>query len=135
MGVTATGNTANGGNGIYLQSSSNDSVTGSISSSNSYGIWLQGCSNTTISGSTFNNSSGNGIVNVNNTGGNLITGNTISGTSGYSSMAVDLGATNNDQLVANTVSNNAATGIVLFGSSTNTLNGNLITAIMTTAFL
>ena len=94
--------TANGGTGVLLADSSNDTISRNAETANYDGIWLD-------------YSSGNNIVSGNNATGNSAYGIDLQDSSNY-----------------NTVSGNTATassyGIYLDGSSNNTVNGNEATA-------
>jgi parallel beta-helix repeat protein len=101
---TVSGNniTANGGTGILLTDSSNDTISGNTATANYDGIWLDYFSNN-----------------------NIVSGNTATANSAY---GIDL----QDSSSYNTVSGNTATadsyGIYLDGSSNNTVSGNNATA-------
>ena len=75
---TVTGNTCNNNNnyGIYLYSSSDNTVTGNTCNNNSYnGIRLSSSSDNTITGNTCNNNNSNGIY-LSSSSNNTVTGNT-----------------------------------------------------------
>jgi len=83
--------------GIYLDSSSDNTVTGNTCNNNSYGIRLSSSSNNTITGNTCNNNNNYGIR---------------------------LDSSSNDNTVIGNTCNNNSCGIRLDSSSNNTVTGN-----------
>ena len=118
---TITGNTCNNNNyGIYLSSSSNNTITGNTCNNNNYGIYLSSSSsNNTITGNTCNNNNYNGIYLSRSSSNNTITGNTCN--NNYN--GIYLSRSSNNTITGNTCNNNNY-GIYLFSSSNNTITGN-----------
>jgi len=116
---TLTGNNtiSNSGNGIYLCGSSNNTLTGNNASSNRCGIYLLYSINNTLRGNT---ASGNrdGIYLLYSSNNTLI-GNTESGNHD----GIYLRDSSNNTLMGNTASNSCY-GIWLSSSRNNTLTGN-----------
>jgi parallel beta-helix repeat protein len=106
--------------GIYLSSSSNNTVTGNTcNNNNSSGIYLSSSSNNnTITGNTCNNNNSSGIYLGSSSNNNTITGNTCSN----NDFGIYLGSSSNNTVTGNT-SNNNSYGIYLRGSN-NTVTGN-----------
>jgi parallel beta-helix repeat protein len=105
--------------GIYLYSSSDNTVTGNTCNNNSYGIRLYSSSNNnTVTGNTCNNNSYG--IRLDSSSDNTVTGNTcnnnINGIYLYSS--------SNNTVTGNTCNNNDINGIYLYSSSNNTVTGN-----------
>jgi parallel beta-helix repeat protein len=121
---TITGNTCNNSNnGIRLSSSSNNTVTGNTCNNNSYGISLSSSSDNTITGNTCNNNSNYGIslsLSSDNSD-NTITGNTCNNNSNN---GIYLYSSSNNTVTGNTCNNNSNNGIRLSSSSDNTITGN-----------
>ena len=92
----------------------------SYTSSNNYGIYLGSSSNNTVTGNTCNNNSNDGIR-LYSSSNNTVTGNTcnntVTGIYLYSS-------SNNNTVTGNTCNNNSNYGIRLYSSSNNTVTGN-----------
>jgi len=105
--------------GIYLSSSSNNTVTGNTCNNNSYGISLQSSSNNTVTGNTCNNSS-YGIYLYSSSSDNTVTGNTCNNNNSY---GIFLSSSSNNTVTGNTCNNNSY-GIFLSSSSNNTVTGN-----------
>ena len=105
-------------NGIYLSSSSNNTITGNTCNNNNSGIHLYSSSNNTITGNTCNNNGNSGIY-LSSSSNNTITGNTCNnnGNSG-----IHLYSSSNNTITGNTCNNNG-NGIYL-SSSNNTITGN-----------
>ena len=119
--------TASNNFGIYLSSSSNNTVTGNTCNNNSTGIYLSSSSNNTVTGNTCNNNSNYGIR-LYSSSNNTVTGNTcIRGTgqtSDYTSSqyTIQLGTTSNYNLIS---SNNCMGKAVVIGGGTgNSVWGN-----------
>ncbi len=125
---TVTGNTYNNNNwGIFLHSSNNNTVTGNTCNDNNYGIYLGASSNNTVTGNTCNDNI-YGIY-LNASSNNTVTGNTcIRGTglaTDYtaSQHTIQLKATSNSY---NLISNNNCMGkaVTNEGGTGNTLVNN-----------
>ncbi|RNI13703.1 PGF-pre-PGF domain-containing protein [Methanohalophilus sp. RSK] len=120
-GFNVSGATSVYNSGIFLSSSSNNTLTNNTASSNYRGIYLDISSNNTLTGNTAS-SNYRGIyldISSNNTlTGNTASNNTDDGIYIYSS--------NNNTLTGNTVSDNSDEGIYLSTSSNNTLTGNMV---------
>ena len=123
---TLTNNTAssNSNDGIYLYSSSNNTLTNNIASSNpNGGIYLvSSCTNNLTGNTVLNNTNGIWLDSscTNNLTGNTATSNTHNG------IYLSSSSTNNI-LTSNIANSNTITGIFLLSSSTNTLTGNTAT--------
>ena len=110
--------------GIYLNESSNNTVTGNTCNNNNrYGIYMYESSNNVVTGNTCNNNnrcgiymSGSSSIGNNN---NTITGNTCSNNNDY---GIYLNS-NNNTVTGNTCNNNGD-GIYMSGSNNNTITGN-----------
>jgi parallel beta-helix repeat protein len=120
---TVTCNTCNNNNnyGIYLGSSSNNNtVTGNTCNNNSsYDINLSSSSNNTVTGNTCNNSN-YGIRLSSSSNNNTVTGNTCNNNNNY---GIDLSSSSNNTVTSNTCSDNSR-GINLSSSSNNTVTSN-----------
>ena len=120
---TITGNTCNNNSGgIYLSSSSsNNTITGNTCNNNSGGIYLSSSSNNTITGNTCNNNY-YGIYLSSSSNNNTITGNTCNNNSGY---GIYLSRSSNNNTITGNTCNNNSGGIYLSSSSSNnTITGN-----------
>jgi parallel beta-helix repeat protein len=112
--------TASDNYGIYLSSSSNNTVTGNTCNNNFYGIYLSSSSNNTVTGNTCNNNS-SGIRLSSSSSDNTVTGNTCNNNSSY---GIYLSSSSNNTVTGNTCNNNSS-GIRLSSSSSdNTVTGN-----------
>ena len=122
---TITSNTCNdnNSNGIYLSSSSNNNtITGNTCNNNdSDGISLSSSSGNKVTDNTCNNNYNNGIC-LYSSSGNTVTGNTCNNNSG----GIDLySSSNNNTITGNTCNDNNSDGIRLDSSSNdNTITGN-----------
>jgi parallel beta-helix repeat protein len=115
---TVTGNICNNNsNGIYLSSSSNNTVTGNTCNNNSSGIYLYSSSNNTVTGNTCNNNSNS--IYLYSSSNNTVTGNTCNN----NSSGIYLYSSSNNTVTGNTCNNNSY-GIRLSSSSNNTVTGN-----------
>ena len=103
--------------GIYLSSSSNNTITGNTCNNNYYGIYLSSSSNNTITGNTYNNN--NYGIRLSSSSNNTITGNTCNN----NSYGIYLHSSNNNTVASNTCNNNSSS-IYLSKSSNNTITGN-----------
>ncbi|MEA1984923.1 MAG: NosD domain-containing protein [Euryarchaeota archaeon] len=146
-GFNVSGGTSSGVAGIYLLSSSNNTLTSNTASDNSYGIYLSSSSNNTLTSNTASNNSFYGIYlfsSNNNTltsntasnntlhgiflqysSDNTLTNNTASNNSFYGICLRD--SSDNNTLTNNTASNNSY-GIYLLSSSNNTLTSNTVSS-------
>ena len=146
--IVIDGNRTNFGtnsNGIYLSSSSNNTITGNICNNNDYGIYLySSSSNNTITENTCNanntygvylySSSNNtitgNICNANNKSGiaqtsssnNTITGNTCNANNNFGVYLYS--SSSNNTITGNTCNANNIYGVYLYSSSNNTITGN-----------
>jgi parallel beta-helix repeat protein len=118
---TVTGNTCNNNNyGIYLYSSSSDNtVTGNTCNNNNYGIYLYSSSNNTVTGNTCNNNSYGIYLYLSSN--NTVTDNTCNNNNNY---GIYLSSSSNSTVTGNTCNNNNYYGICLSSSSNNTVTGN-----------
>ena len=120
---TVTGNTCNNnyGSGIYLSESSNNTVTYNTCNNNNYGIRLSSSNNNTVTGNTCNNgsSSSHGIY-LSESSNNTVTGNTCNN----NNRGFYLSSSSNNTITGNTCNNNSSYGIYLYSSSDNTVTGN-----------
>jgi len=121
---TITGNTCNNNSnsGIYLRLSSNDNtVTDNTCNNNSNGIYLYSSSNNTITGNTCKNNSNSGIWLSSSSNNNTVTGDTCN--NNYNGIYLS-SSSNNNTVTGNTCNNNSS-GICLSSSSkNNTVTGN-----------
>jgi parallel beta-helix repeat protein len=121
---TVTGNTCNNnGTGIYLTSSSNNTVTGNTcNNNNSCGIYLgSSSSHNTVTGNTCYNNNSCGIY-LYKASNNTVTGNTCNNNNSH---GIYLGSSsNNNTVTGNTCNNNNSCGIYLYKASNNTVTGN-----------
>jgi len=130
--------------GILLDYSDNNTLSGNIASNNKgMGIYLYGSNNTIVSGNTANYNS-RGIHITFYSHNNLISGNivnnnfygirlyenednTISGNTANSNInGIDLWISNNNTVTGNTANNNNDYGIRLYSSDNNTISGNTL---------
>ena len=120
---TITGNTCNNNRyGIYLDyNSNNNTVTDNTCNNNSDGISLSSSNNNTITGNTCNNSVYAGIYLTSSSSNNTITGNTCNNNSNGIYL---ISSSNNNTITGNTCNNNSNRGIYLSSSSNNTITGN-----------
>jgi len=123
---TIIGNTCNdnNSNGIFLSSSSNDNTitSNTCDNNNSNGIYLSSSSDNTIIGNTCNNNSTDGIY-LSSSNYNTITGNTCTN----NSTGIELFSSSETTITGNTCNNNDYSGILLYSSSNNTITGNTCT--------
>ena len=122
---TVTGNTCNNNrNGIYLTNSDNNTITGNTCNNNTYdsGIYLTNSDNNTITGNTCNNNTYDSGIYLNNSNdNNTVTGNTCNNNSN----GIRLYTSNNNTVTGNTCNNNDRNGIHLLNSNdNNTVTGN-----------
>jgi parallel beta-helix repeat protein len=116
---TVTGNTCNNSNyGIYLYSSSDNTVTGNTCNNNN-GIYLNLSSNNTVTGNTCNNNNYYGIF-LDSSSNNTVTGNTFNNNNN----GIYLNLSSNENTVTGNTCNNNSCGIFLESSSNNTITGN-----------
>jgi parallel beta-helix repeat protein len=107
--------------GIYLNSSSNNTVTGNTCNNNNYyGIYLNSSSNNTVTGNTCNNNN-SGIYLISYSSDNTVTGNTCNNNNSY---GIRIELSSNNTVTGNTCNNNNYYGIYLGASSNNTVTGN-----------
>ncbi len=108
--------------GIYLYSSSSNTLTDNTTSNNAYGIALgYSSSNNTLANNTANWNYTYGIYLYSSSGNNTLTNNTANSNKYY---AINLYSSSGNTLTDNTTSNNVS-GIRLYSSSdNNTLTGN-----------
>jgi len=121
-GNTITGNTCTNNNydGIHLTSSSNyNTVTDNTCNNNSVGIFLYSSSNNTVTGNTCNNNI-DGIYLHSSSNNNTITSNTCNN----DDFGIHLYSSSNNTVTGNTCNNNNYDGIFLYSSSNNTVTGN-----------
>jgi parallel beta-helix repeat protein len=104
--------------GIYLESSSNNTIIGNTASDSSYGIILTDSSSNTV---TDNNASNNGIgITLDTSRNNTVTGNTASN----NNYGILLTESSNNTLMGNTANSNNNYGFTLGISNNNTVTGN-----------
>ncbi len=118
---TVTGNTCNNNtnSSISLTSSSNNTVTGNTCNNNTnYGIYLTSSSNNTVTGNTCNNNT-NSSISLTSSSNNTVTGNTCNN----NTYGIYLTSSSNNTVTGNTCNNNS-NGILLFSSRNNTVTGN-----------
>ena len=118
-GNRATYNSTNN-SGIYLSSSSNNTVTCITRNSHNSGINLSSSSNNnTIIG---NECTGNNYgINLSSSSNNNVTGNNCNSNSNY---GIDLSSSSNNTITGNNCNSNPSYGIGLYLSSYNTVTGN-----------
>jgi parallel beta-helix repeat protein len=124
---TVTGNTANSNNynGIYLYSSSNNTVTGNTANSNNYnGIYLYvSCKNNNLTGNSAINNSGRGIMLTYNSESNILSANSVS-SNGY---GIFLDSSSNcNNITGNYIYNNSNHGIGIPSCSNNIITANYV---------
>ena len=108
-------------NGIYLYSSSSNTVTGNTCNNNSYGIFLSNSSNNNaVTGNNCNNNNSYGICLNSLSNNNTVTGNTCNS----NDYGIFLSNSSNNTVTGNNCNNNSS-GIYLYlTSSNNTVTGN-----------
>jgi parallel beta-helix repeat protein len=112
------------GDGIFLYSSSNNTVSGNNATANSeYGMYLEDSSNNIVNG---NNSTANGEYGIclDSSSNDAVSGNNVTANSSYGIYL--LGGSSNIVSENNLAAN--AYGIYLWGSSNNTVSGNGVRA-------
>ena len=120
---TLTNNTALNNNlGIWLSSSSSNTLTNNTASNNNYGIYLRASSDNTLINNTPSNNTQRGIC-LYSSNNNTLTSNTASNNT---LLGIDLELSSNNTLTSNTASNNTFSGIWLYSSSNNTLTNNTV---------
>ena len=112
---------SNNYHGIYLRSSSDNTLSDNTCSNNSYGIKLYYSSSNTLSSNTANSNNYNGIY-VMYSGSNDLTNNTTNS----NSYGIRLYYSSDNTLTGNTANLNYNYGIFLDGSSNNTLTNNTV---------
>jgi PGF-CTERM protein len=146
-------NAAGNNKGIYLLSSSNNTLTSNTANSNygsgwelggnGYGIYLYYSSNNTITSNTASNNIGYGIYLYYSSNNNTLTNNTANSNTNYgillhylsnntltsnnadsNNYGIGLYSSSNNTLTGNTASNNTNYGIYLSSSSNNTIYNN-----------
>jgi len=118
---TITDNTCNNNNNsIFLYSSSNNTITGNTCNNNNNGIRLYSSSNNTITGNTCNNNNSYGIF-LKSSSNNTITGNTCNNNNSY---GIYLDSSNSNNTVTGNTCNNNNNSIFLYSSSNNTVTDN-----------
>ena len=112
------------GSGIFLQSSSNNTITGNtVSGSANYGIYLLTSSSNNIVSNNAITSSVNGGIYINVSGiNNTITGNFVQS----SSLGIRLFSSSSNTITGNIFQGNNLYGISLDTSSNNTITGNTV---------
>jgi len=121
---TVSGNNiTNNGDGVNLRSSSDNTISGNNITANSYaGVLLWSSSNfNTVSGNNITNS-GTGVLLWSSSNFNTVSGNNITN-SGY---GVSLGSSYNNTVSSNNITANYYHGVLLDSSSDNTISGNNI---------
>ncbi len=118
---TVTCNTCNNNNsGIHLYSSSNNTVTCNTCNNNNRGIFLNSSSNNTVTCNTCNNNNTDGIG-LYSSSNNTVACNTCNN----NNYGIYLNSSSNDNTVTgNTCNNNNNSGIHLYSSSNNTVTCN-----------
>jgi parallel beta-helix repeat protein len=129
--ISSSGNTITGndiskseGGGIHLFRSSDNNIIGNTIISNGYGITIQHSSSNIITDNNISNNKYRGIY-LGNTSDNIITGNTINSNTNYGIICLDYSTGNT--ITGNDISNNED-GIILAFSSSNTITGNTISS-------
>ena len=109
--------------GIFLEFTSNNTITGNTYNNNNYGIYSYGSSSNTITSNTCNNNSNYGIYLYNSSNSNTVTGNACNDNNNTGIYLVY--SSNNNTVTGNTCyNNNFGSGIRLSESSNNTVTGN-----------
>ena len=117
---TITSNTCNNNNcGVFLHSSSNNTITSNTCNNNYYGIYLDSSSNNTCNNNTYNNNK-NGIY-LDSSSNNTCNNNTYN--NNKNGICLD-SSSNNNTVTGNTCNNSNDYGILLNASSNNTVTGN-----------
>jgi len=112
--------------GIYLDSSSGNTIEDNTANSNLAGISLSSSSDNEIINNMADSNNFNGII-LKSSSNNVISGNTANSCWNFGCNGIFLGdSSNNNQLTGNTVSSNSDTGIYLRSSSDNVISGNTV---------
>jgi parallel beta-helix repeat protein len=108
--------------GIYLTTSSNNTVTGNACTNNNCGIYLASSSNNnTVTGNTCNNNNNCGIYLASSSNNNTVTGNTCNNNN---DSGIILNSSSNNTVTGNTCNNNDSGIRLLTSSDNNTVTGN-----------
>ena len=124
---TISGNTASNNSiyGISLSHCDDNAISGNTANDNIHGIRLELYSeNNTISGNTANNNNQNGIDLRGNSDDTTISGNTANNND-KDGILLSYGS-NNNMVSGNTANNNNQSGIRLYSSDDNTVSGNTV---------
>ena len=123
-GFTVTGATDSWKAGIYLGFYVDHcNISDNNASNNDLGIWLQRSSDNTLTGNTANSNNDSGFC-LYSSNDNTLTGNTAVNNNGSGSIAIIFSSSNT--LANNIVNSNNHTGILLHSSSYNTLANNIV---------
>jgi parallel beta-helix repeat protein len=121
--IVSNNTVSNSFHGIYLSSSSNNTITGNnASNNNGDGIYLSSSSNNTITENNAGNN-GDGICISSSSNNNRIIDNNASGSN--HGAGIRFRRSNNNTIIGNTASNNWD-GIYISSSSNNTITGNSV---------
>ncbi len=110
-----------GRSGCKIQDLQIDGDKSTYDSSYNYGIWLTSSSNNTVTGNTCSNNSNSGIYLSSSSNNNTVTGNTCNNNS---NSGIYLSSSSNNNTVTDNTCNNNSNGIYLSSSSNNTVTGN-----------
>jgi parallel beta-helix repeat protein len=115
--ITGNNITANNRHGIYLEYSSNNSITGNNIANSWEGIRLYDSSNNSITGNNITNNWGGGIRLEYSSNNSIITGNNI--TNNYNGICLEYSS--NSIITGNNITANRRYGIYLYYSSNNSI--------------
>ena len=120
-GHTLKGTNASHSEGIYLSGRSNVTIKNMKITAFFYGIYLDSSSNNSVSGNNITANNGTGIYLYSSSNSNSVSGNNITANNGY---GILLYYSPNNTVSGNNASANSLEGIYLSLSSNNTVSGN-----------
>jgi len=121
-GFTVTNATVEDKAGIYLSGREHCNISENNASNNYYGIWLYSSSNNTLTNNTANSNDWGGILLHTSSNNNTLTSNTAN-SNNYHGILLHT-SSNNNTLTSNTANSNNRCGIYLNTSSSNNLTSN-----------
>ena len=103
----------NNDNGVVLDSSSDNTVSGNTITNNGYGVYLESSSYNTVSGNNITNNDWNGVI-LSSSSDNNVSGNNITNNDD----GVYLGSSSSNNTVSsNNITNNGRFGVWLYSST------------------